>query len=141
MLAAIIGTSFGRLSQISLGTMVLTCAIVGMTQLHDPVSYHVSAVFIIAATYFNLSYFLGYAALLDQSGRGAGVICGVFLWAGAVGPYVGGVMLEHSNGTVMSVFSVCANVIAWLFILIVDRSVRMGNVALPHDRQDAPHGL
>lgn len=141
MLAAIIGASLGRLSQVSLGTIVLTCAIVGMTQLHDPVSYHVSAVFIIAATYFSLSYFLGYAALLDQSGRGAGVISGIFLWTGAVGPYVGGVMLEHSNGTVMSVFSVCANAIAWLFILNVDRSVRVGNVALSHDRQDATLGL
>lgn len=141
MLAAVIGTSLGRFSMLSLGTIVLTCAIVGMTQLHDPVSYRVSAVLIIAATYFSLSYFLGYAALLDRSGRGAGLISGIFLWTGAAGPYVGGVILEHSNGTVMSVFSLCANVLALLLIRSVDRSVRSGNVALWHDRQGDAHQL
>jgi MFS family permease len=135
ILAAIIGAAPRRIYHVTAGAFILACAIVGMTLFHNPVAYQVCAILIIAATYFSLSYFLGYAAALDPSGRGAAVISGIFLWTGAVGPYLGGLILEHYDGWLMAALAISGNSIAWLLFVAVERRLQARDVVLPSDRQ------
>jgi len=129
LLATLIGAKFGRFLPITLGIIVLTIAIAAMSHSHHPLVFRIGAVLIVAGTYFLVPYFLGYAAAQDPSGRDAAIVAGSFLLTGAVGPYLGGFIIETFGVGSIAMIVICTNLIAWLSFFVVDRGQKTNSSA------------
>ena len=122
LLATLIGTKFGRFLPITIGIVVLIVAINAMSHWHHPLIFRFGAAMNVVGMYFLLPYFLGYAAEQDPSGRDASVTAGAFLLTGAVGPYLGGYIIENFGAGSMGWIVIIANLVAWYLFLVVNRA-------------------
>jgi hypothetical protein len=93
-IAALIGARFGRvlpvataMAAIAVGTIMLT---------HDPglAQYRISACLNVAGIYLALPFLIGSAATLDPSGRASAYVGSSFTLSGALGPFLGGSLIE-----------------------------------------------
>ena len=100
-----------------------------MSHSHHPLVFRIGAVLIVAGTYFLVPYFLGYAAAQDPSGRDAAIVAGSFLLTGAVGPYLGGFIIETFGVGSIAMIVICTNLIAWLSFFVVDRGQKTNSSA------------
>ena len=122
LLATLLGARFGRFFPVTLGIIVLIVAINTMSHWHHPLAFRLGAALNVVGMYFLVPYFLGYAADQDPSGRDAAVTAGAFLLTGAVGPYLGGYIIENFGAGSMGWIVLIANTSAWYLFLIVNRS-------------------
>jgi MFS family permease len=122
-LATLVGTRFGRLLPVTFGTIVLTVAVLLLSQWPNPLVFWLGAIVNVVGMYFLLPYFLGYAAAQDPSGRDAAITAGVFLLTGAAGPYFGGYIIEHFGAGSIGWIVLIANVLVYPLFLQVNRSV------------------
>lgn len=125
ILATLVGTRFGRLLPVTLGTIVLTLAVLALSQWHHPLVFRLSAIVNVIGMYFLLPYFLGYAAALDPSGRDAAITAGVFLFTGAAGPYFGGYVIENFGASSIGWIVLFANILVYPLFLLVERSIEL----------------
>jgi MFS family permease len=120
-LATLIGTKFGRFLPVTCGISALTIAIVSMSLWHNPWAFIAGACLNVAGMYFLVPYFLAYAAAQDASGRNAAIVGGVFLATGAVGPYLGGYIIQEFTVASMAPIVIVANAVALLMFVAVRR--------------------
>lgn len=127
-LATWIGIRFGRVLPLVVGILVNGATILGTTYSHVPTTY---AVFIVVANiaYFGIvPYALGTAASLDRQGRWAAAATGAATVGAAIGPGVGGPIVELSGFTTLG----------WLVMITSLLSVAaIVPVALTLDRRDS----
>ena len=121
LLATLLGTKYGRFIPVIVGIVVLTITIVSMSYWHHPYIFRAAAILLVAGNYFVVPYFLGYAAAQDSSGRDAAVVAAAFLLTGAVGPYLGGYVIENFAVSAMAQIVVCANTVACVLFFILNR--------------------
>jgi predicted MFS family arabinose efflux permease len=124
-LATLVGTRFGRLLPVTLGTIVLTVAVLALSQWPHPLVFRLSAIINVVGMYFLLPYFLGYAAAQDPSGRDAAITAGVFLLTGAAGPYFGGYVIENFGAGSIGWIVLIANLLVYPLFLLVNRSLQL----------------
>ena len=122
--ATVVGARFGRLLPLTLGILILIVAINAMSHWHHPLAFRLGAAFNVVGMYFLVPYFLGYAADQDPSGRDAAITAGAFLLTGAVGPYLGGYIIENFGAGSMGWIVLIANSFSWYLFLTIDRSLK-----------------
>ncbi|MCG4262429.1 MFS transporter [Acetobacter senegalensis] len=124
-LASFCGTRFGRLKPVSCGMLCISTAIVLMSLCSNGAIFRLSACINVAGIYFLIPYFFGYAAAQDSTGRDAAVVGGAFLLTGAVGPYLGGIIIENFGIIAMAILVPITNILAWLLFFSVSKKKYM----------------
>jgi predicted MFS family arabinose efflux permease len=122
ILAKALGVRFGRVIPTTVGLLAAIVAIVFMSMSADPTVFRVCACVNLTTVYFQIPYWFGFAAAEDSSGRGAAVVGSAFLFTGAVGPYFGGLMIQHLGVHSIAWFVACTNISAGLMFCWIDRT-------------------
>jgi predicted MFS family arabinose efflux permease len=124
LLATWLGARWGRLLPVTVGTFVISAAILTMCAWPDPIAFRVAACLNVSAVFFLVPYFYGYAAAQDPSGRDGAVVGGAFLFAGAIGPLLGGTIMTAFGIEAMAWLVPLTNGIAWFLFSTVTRDQR-----------------
>jgi DHA1 family inner membrane transport protein len=132
IVATVIGTRLGRLPCIIIGMIVLVVAIFALTTLTSPAMFRVATCLNVAGAYFLIPYFLGFAASEDATGHAAAVAGGALLMTGAVGPYLGGLLMERAGTGSIAWFTLVAVVVATGLLIWLERVGQM--------RRESTHG-
>jgi predicted MFS family arabinose efflux permease len=122
VLATFVGARFGRSTPMALAMLITVGAIFVLTYSTDPMAFRVATCINIAGIYFLYPYFFGCAAAEDASGRAAAIAGGAFLLTGAVGPYLGGLLLEYLGARSIAWFMLIGNAIAAVLFTWLERS-------------------
>lgn len=125
LLSNLIGTRFGRLRALVVALVIYTGAVMLLTLSSSPLGYRVGTITTLACVNFMVPYFYGYAAANDPSGRGPAITGAAFLMTGAVGPYIGGLLMESFGTSSIAVFVLVSNVLAVMILCRVDRQLNI----------------
>lgn len=94
-LAAWLGIRWGRRWPLYLGIGVTTVAMVMICAVYEPVNFTASQVLWGVAYAFATPYIMGVAASLDSLGRWTATASGVMMGASALGPVIGGMLVDQ----------------------------------------------
>jgi predicted MFS family arabinose efflux permease len=125
IIATVMGTRFGRLPSLIVGMVVLLLAICALTTLTSAPVFRIATCLTVAASYFLIPYFLGFAASEDGTGHAAAVAGGAILMTGAVGPYLGGLLMERLGTGSIAWFTLGAVFLATGLLLRLERVAQM----------------
>jgi predicted MFS family arabinose efflux permease len=103
------------------GMVVLLLAICALTTLTSAPVFRIATCLTVAASYFLIPYFLGFAASEDGTGHAAAVAGGAILMTGAVGPYLGGLLMERLGTGSIAWFTLGAVILATGLLLRLER--------------------
>jgi len=95
VLAMMLGTRVGRFAPLAMGLCAQTGAIAVMSMSSNTLSFEIASDFYFVGGFLAMPYFFGYGAAENLSGRGAAIVGAAYSLAGAVSPYLGGVMIER----------------------------------------------
>lgn len=123
-LAALLGTSFGRVLPITLGALSLGGAIMVLCFVRHPVAFRVATIVNVATMYLVLSYYFGAAAEEDPSGRALALVGGTYLAVGAVGPYLGGILIQTIGLRALGYISLCTSLASWIAFVLVEVALK-----------------
>jgi predicted MFS family arabinose efflux permease len=113
---------YGRLAPLLLAIAIMTVSIVCLGLSQNPVIFRVFTGLNIFGLYLFVPYFLGYAAAVDPSGRGAAIVSGVYLAGTSIGPYLGGIVMSSLGVEFFAWIALCVNGISIaLFFLVNSR--------------------
>jgi DHA1 family inner membrane transport protein len=124
LLATLQGTAFGRLWPCIASVVVMTACIVTLCLNSNPVIFRILSAALVAALYYLIPYFMGYAAADDDTGRGAALVGGVFLLTVAISPYTSGLLIQHFGFGALALLAVATNAVAIVGIAWFDRDLR-----------------
>jgi MFS transporter, DHA1 family, inner membrane transport protein len=122
-LATYLATRAGRFTPTAVVLIVMAGDIAAMVSIPHALVFRVGACINLAAIYFLIPYFYRFAAAEDDSGRGAAVVGGAFLLVGAVGPYMGGLLIQHLGLHSIVWLVLAANVVALAMFYWLDRTL------------------
>ena len=123
LLASAMGSRFGRLAPLGVGLIVLTSAMVCVSNTHHPRVYSIAMGIDMIAVYFLQPYFFGYAAAADPSGRAPATLGAAFFFSIAIGPYLGGILFERFGYSVIGWVAIVANSFAFAIFFFVDKKL------------------
>lgn len=124
-LATLQGTALGRLWPCIASVVVMTGCIVILCLDRNPLTYRLLSMLLVAALYYLIPYFMGYAAADDDTGRGAALVGGVFLLTVALSPYTGGLLIQYFGFGALALVATGTNAIAIAGIAWFDRDLRL----------------
>lgn len=130
-LATYLATRAGRFTPTAVALLVMAADIAAMVSIPHALTFRVGACINLVAIYFLIPYFYRFAAAEDDSGRGAAVVGAAFLLVGAVGPYVGGLLIQQFGLHSIVWLVLAANAAALAMFCWLDRtliSAERGNV-------------
>jgi MFS family permease len=116
-LAGWVGVRFGRLIPMLGGVIVVTVALVGLSNARNAATFWLSTSVQMIGDYFLMPYFQGYAAEEDPTGRGVAAVNAAIPLSYAVGPFLGGIVAEQLGFSVMGWLAVAVNTIVLGMIL------------------------
>jgi DHA1 family inner membrane transport protein len=122
-LATYLASRAGRFVPTAAALIVMAADIAAMVSVPLALAFRVGACINLAAIYFLIPYFYRFAVAEDESGRGAAVVGGAFLLVGAVGPYVGGLLIQHLGMHSIVWLVLSANVAAFAMFYWLDRTL------------------
>jgi predicted MFS family arabinose efflux permease len=122
--APLLGASFGRLLPVTFGVLLLTGAMLALCLTHHPLIFRIATCFNVGANYILLPYYLGAAAEEDPSGKAASLIGGTFLLIGAIGPYLGGLLMETVGLRAMSAFILVTCGAGWIAFVMSNAEIK-----------------
>ena len=113
LVAGIIGVRFGRWLPMAVGVTAITVALYVMCTVHTPKSFRSTAAIQMMGDYFIFPYILGSAAELDRTGRGVAAANAAVPLSYAVGPFLGGVLLQYFGFGTLAWLAVILNTVAY----------------------------
>jgi MFS transporter, DHA1 family, inner membrane transport protein len=122
-LATYLATRAGRFTPTAVALIIMAADIAAMVSIPHALTFRVGACINLVAIYFLIPYFYRFAAAEDDSGRGAAVVGGAFLLVGAVGPYVGGLLIQHLGLHSIVWLVLAANAAALAMFYWLDRTL------------------
>ena len=114
-LTSIIGHKFGRFRPLLLGLILMAVATMSLGLSSNAAVYLICTGLNLFGLYLVTPYFLGYASLVDHSGRVAAMASGAIMLAAAIGPYLGGFIFQ----------SLGVEYLAWAALLFISISVSL----------------
>jgi predicted MFS family arabinose efflux permease len=121
VLVTVLGNTFGRVIPITSGLVVLTAAIMVLSFHPGVWGFRAGTMVNVAAMYFTMPFLFACGSAQEATGRGAVVVGSAFLLTGALGPYLGGVLVDSVGIEFVGIGEGVIAVIAWLLIVYVDR--------------------
>jgi len=120
----LVGKSLGRVLPVTTGILLLAGSVDTLCLWHSALAFRVATCVNVAANYVILPYYFAAAADEDPSGHGTAAIGGTFLIVGAIGPYLGGLLMQTVGLRTIAVLMLVTGTAAWVLFVLANVALR-----------------
>ena len=124
LLAALIGSRFGRLAPVTAAIVVKLLSGWVITTFRQPEVYVAMQLMLTLSFYFAITYTLGLGAAIDPGGSVSASLGGVILLGGSVGPWIGGTIIKEQGYAALGLTCAILLALALATFFVAERRLR-----------------
>lgn len=129
--AGFVAPRFGRFAPMIVVLGLSLAANYLLTQTKDPIAFRVTLILSLTSMFFLLSLFLGWAAALDRTGGGGGLMMGAFVVTSAVAPTLSGKLVDAMSLAVLGPSTIVTGILGIVLLCGVRLASRRGAIDAP----------